>query len=68
MATDDPRDLRCPRCGGRPAPPRRVTAKNPFLPSAARVTCADCGLEFEEDERDDFDPPSSRAIWDLDDR
>jgi hypothetical protein len=40
----------CPRCGGLPAPPRKPTARLPFLKPNPRHTCDLCGLEYDPGE------------------
>lgn len=44
-----PEKVRCPRCGGLPAPRRTPSRSNPFLPKAKHLTCIDCGLDYGED-------------------
>lgn len=36
----------CPRCGGAPAPARKLSRFNPFLPNPKMLTCSDCGLSY----------------------
>ncbi|MDI1475513.1 hypothetical protein [Polyangium sp. y55x31] len=51
---------RCPRCGGRGAPPRR--RQNPFLDGLdIAVVCEDCGLSFPA--KPPPPPPSGRPPW-----
>ncbi|MRG93605.1 hypothetical protein [Polyangium spumosum] len=57
----DPSSLeRCPRCGGRGAPPRR--RQNPFLDGIdVAIVCEDCGLSFQG--KPPPPPPSGRPPW-----
>jgi rubredoxin len=46
-AAAPPSEARCPRCGGAPAPARKPSRANPFLPKSKRLTCSLCGLDFD---------------------